>query len=248
MSEGLYVYGVVSKDAQLRDPSPSGDGTPDVELVEAGDLAALVSPAGGEDEASVRESVLAHARVLEHAIRDATVVPMRFGMVFPDEDTVVKELLERCDNQLAEWLERLEGRVQMTLKVYYHEESLLRELMQENKEIAQLHEQTRGDGASQDDRVRLGQLVFEATEQHRQRDGAELLEAIEPLVVATEVQPPEEDFMVLNAPLLVERDRQDELEQQLEQLAEERSELMRFRLLGPIPAYNFVSWEQPAWA
>ena len=248
MSEGLYVYGVVSKDAELRDPSPSGDDAPDVELVEAGDLAALVSPAGGEDEASVRESVLAHARVLETAIRDTTVVPMRFGMVFPDEDTVVHELLERWDNQLAQWLERLEGRVQMTLKVYYHEESLLRQMMQENDEIARLHEQTRGDGASQDDRVRLGQLVFEATEQHQQRDGAELLEAIEPLVVANEVEPPEEDFMVLNAPLLVERDRQEELEQRLEQLAEERSELMRLRLLGPMPAYHFTDVEEPAWA
>lgn len=249
MSEGLYVYGVVSADAGLRDPSPSGDRTPDVELVEADDLAAIVSPAGGEDEASVRESVMAHARVLETAIRDATIVPMRFGMVFPDEDTVVKELLEARHDELVQWLERLDGRMQMTLKVYFHEDAVLREIMEDNPEIARLHEQTRGNEATtQDARVRLGQLVFEATEQRRQRDGAQLLEAIEPLVVASQVEPPEEDFMVLNAPLLVERDRQDELEQRLEELAQERSELMRFRLLGPMPAYHFVSWEEPAWA
>jgi Gas vesicle synthesis protein GvpL/GvpF len=248
MSEGLYVYGVVSKDAELRDPSPSGERTPEVELVEAEDLAAIVSPAGGEDEASVRESVMAHARVLETAIRDATVVPMRFGMVFPDEDTVVGELLEARHDELVQWLERLEGRVQMTLKVYFHEDAVLREIMEGNQEIARLHEQTRGNEATQDDRVRLGQLVFEATEQRRQRDGAQLLEAIEPLVVASQVEPPEDDFMVLNAPLLVERDRQGELEQRLEELAQERSDLMRFRLLGPMPAYHFVSWEEPAWA
>jgi hypothetical protein len=248
MTEGLYVYGVVSADAGLRDPSPSGDRAPEVELVEADDVAAIVSPAGGEDEASVRESVMAHARVLETAIRDATVVPMRFGMVFPDEDTVVKELLEARHDELVQWLERLDGRVQMTLKVYFHEDAVLREIMEGNEEVARLHEQTRGNQASQDDRVRLGQLLFEATEQRRQRDGAQLLEAIEPLVVASQVEPPEEDFMVLKAPLLVERDRQGELEQRLEELAQERSELMRFRLLGPMPAYHFVSWEEPAWA
>jgi Gas vesicle synthesis protein GvpL/GvpF len=248
MSEGLYVYGVVAADAGLSDPSPSGDRAPQVELVEADDLAAIISPAGGDDQASVRESVLAHARVLETVIRDATVIPMRFGMVFPDEDTVVSDLLEARHDELVQWLERLEGHVQMTLKVYFREDAVLREFMEEHEEIARLHEKTRGDQATQDDRVRLGQLVFEATEQRRQRDGAQLLEEVDSLVVATSVEPPEEDFMVLNAPLLVKRDGVEQLEQRLEELAQEQGELMRFRLLGPMPAYHFVSWEQPAWA
>jgi hypothetical protein len=53
---------------------------------------------------------------------------------------------------------------------------------------------------------------------------------------------------VVNAPLLVQRERLSELEETLEQLAGERSDLMAFRLLGPMPAYHFVSWEEPAWA
>src|SRR5215218_11100359 len=93
--QGLYVYGVIRSDADIGDLARhNGDQAPEVELVESGDLAAIITPAGDEDEASVRDSVLAHARVLERATETATVVPMRFGLVFPDAETIDSELLE----------------------------------------------------------------------------------------------------------------------------------------------------------
>jgi Gas vesicle synthesis protein GvpL/GvpF len=246
--QGYYIYGVVSADAGLGDPSPAGG--LEVELVEADDLAAIVSPAGGEDEASVRESVMAHARVLESAIRDTTVVPMRFGMVFPDEETVVRDLLEARHDELAHWLERLEGHAQMTLKVYYREDGVLREIVAGNDEIARLRDATQGgdEQTTYNDRVRLGELVNAEIEQRRERDSAEILGRLEPLTVASISEPPEKEFMVLNAPLLIEQRRVPELEQRLEEIAEERAELLTFRLVGPMPAYHFVSWEEPAWA
>jgi hypothetical protein len=249
--QGMYVYGVVRADADIGHLAQhNGDGAPEVELVEAGDLAALITPAGGDDEASVRESVLAHARVLERATETATVVPMRFGMVFPDAETVGSDLLDARHDALVGLLDQLEGHVQMTLKVAYHEEAVLRDIVAGEPEIARLREAT-SEGSEQetyDARVRLGELINAAIEQRRQRDGQEILSSIDSLTVATTSEAAESEFMVLNAPLLVERERISELEDTLEQLAQERLELMAFRLLGPMPAYHFVSWEQPAWA
>jgi hypothetical protein len=246
--QGLYVYGVVPADARLPDLS-HGD-TPEVRIVEAGDLAAIVSPAGGEDEAAVRDGVMAHARVLERAVQESPVVPMRFGMVFPDEDTVRSDLLEGRHDELARWLEQLEGHVQLTLKVNYREEAILAELVSSDQEIARLREATRSgdEEATYNDRVRLGELVNNAIEQRRQRDGAAILERLNPLAVASLTEPPEKELMVLNAPFLVERGRLSEFDATLEEIAQEQLELMEFRLLGPMPAYHFVSWEQPAWA
>lgn len=248
--QGLYVYGVVRADAELDALGRNGDGTPEVEILEAGDLAAIISPAGGEDEASVRESVLAHARVLERATETATVVPMRFGMMFPDEQTVAGELLEQHHDQLAQLLDKLEGHVQMTVKVLYHEDAFLREIIRDNPEIARLREATRkgSEEETYDARVRLGELINGAIEQRRQRDGEEILERIKPLTAATATEPPEKEMMVLNAPILVERRRLSEFEETLDEVARDRVDLMTFRLLGPMPAYHFVSWEQPAWA
>jgi hypothetical protein len=248
--QGIYVYGVVPADAQLPDLTRGDDRTPDVRIVESDDLTAIVSRAGGEDEASVRDSVMAHARVLEAAIEAAPVVPMRFGMVFPDEEAVRSDLLEARHDELARWLKRLEGHVQVTVKVTYHEDAVLREIVAADPEIARLSEATRGgaEEATYNDRVRLGELVNAAIEQRRQRDGTEILERLNPLAVASLTEPPEKEFMVLNAPFLVERDRLSEFDATLEEVAAERLDLMSFRLLGPMPAYHFVSWEEPAWA
>jgi hypothetical protein len=249
--QGIYVYGVIRADADIGELArQNGDQAPEVELVESGDLAAIITPAGGEDEASVRDSVLAHAHVLARATETATVVPMRFGMVFPDAETVGTDLLDARHDQLDRLLDQLEGHVQMTVKVAYHDKAVLREIVAENSEIARLREATSQGSEQQtyDARVRLGELINKAIEQRRQRDGAEILERIQSLTVTTATEPAESEFMVLNAPLLVQREQLSALEDTLEQLAEERSDVMAFRLLGPMPAYHFVSWEEPAWA
>jgi Gas vesicle synthesis protein GvpL/GvpF len=250
-TQGIYVYGVIPADAELGDLSRGDRRTPEVQILEDGDLAAIVSMAGGDDEASVRDSVMAHARVLEAAVESAPVVPMRFGMVFPDEDTVRAELLEARHDQLARWVQALEGHVQVTLKVLYHEDALLRDIVAGNRKIARLRDATRGrddDPAAYNDRVKLGELVNSAIEQQRQRDGAEILERLEPLAARSASEPPEKEYMALNAPFLIERQRLPEFEETLEQVAQERADRMTFRLLGPMPAYHFVSWEEPAWA
>jgi hypothetical protein len=62
--------------------------------------------------------------------------------------------------------------------------------------------------------------------------------------VASERQ--ESEFMVINAPCLVERSKQDDFEKAISELAEENRELMHFSLVGPMPAYNFIETGEPA--
>lgn len=248
--QALWVYGVVPKDASLRDLEGHDD-LPEVRLVESGELAAMVGAAPAGDAKATRNQALAHARVLETAVRDAPVVPFRFGMMAPGgEQQVSSELLGARHDELAQLLERVEDRLQLTLKVFYDENAILREIVANEPEIARLREavQQGSEEATKDVRIRLGELVSTAVEQRRNRDSAELLEHLKPVSLAGVVEPLELEFMVLNAPFLVERDRMDEFEDAVEEAAEERRERMRFQLLGPMPAYNFIDVEQPAWA
>jgi Gas vesicle synthesis protein GvpL/GvpF len=243
-TQGTYVYGVVRSGTKLGDIGRGDGEIPEVRLVENGELAAIVSPAGGEDEAAVRDSVMAHARVLATAIEQSPVAPMRFGMVFPDDDSVRKDLLDARHDELASLLEQLEGHVQMTLKVNYREDAVLTDIVAGDPEIARLREATRGssdEAASYNDRVRLGEQVYTAIEQRRQSDANEIMARLAPLAVNSLVDQLEKDYMVVNAPFLVERARLQEFEETVEELARERMELMSFRLLGPMPAYHFVS-------
>src|SRR5207248_6945013 len=105
-----------------------------------------------------------------------------------------------------------EDRLQLTLKVNYHEDAVLREIVKNEPEIAQLREQSdQGpDAATRDAKVRLGELISNAIQQRRQSDAADILERLKPVSVAAVDDALEAEFMVLNAPFLIERHRTQE--------------------------------------
>jgi len=155
-NRGTYVYGIVRAGTSLDSVAEAEDGLPDVRLIESGDIAALVS--AGPERAS-REVVLGHGRVLEAVLDGSPVIPLQFGMVLKDDDAVHDEILEGHHDELAELLERLDGRVQMTLKVYYHEDAVVADILSANPKLAELREaiQGRSEDESRPQRIKLGQ-------------------------------------------------------------------------------------------
>ena len=248
--QGTYVYGVTRAGTTLDALEDAKTEVPEVSLLEVGDLAAIVSDAPADDEGATRDAVLAHAQVLAAAVKNAAVVPMRFGIVFPNDEAVQKELLEERRDELTELLDKFDSVVEMLLKVYYREDAILRQLVEGDPEIARLREAIRQgpEEATYNERVRLGELVNAAIERRREEDASELMDRLKPLVADSAIEEVEKEFMVLNAPFLVERDRLEEFEGTLESVAEDRLKLMSFKLLGPMPAYHFIDLEEAAWA
>lgn len=248
-SDRVWVYGVVPASSSL-EALESRDDLPEVWLVETDELAAIVGEAPEDDAKATRNQALAHARVLETAVRDAPVVPFRFGILAPSDDEVGSKVLEGRHDELTRLLEKLDGVVQMTVKAYYHEDALLREILEREPEIAELRDATREGSAeaTRNERVRLGELVNKAIAQRRDRDSSDVMQRLEPVVVAAQPQPPEKELMVLNASMLVERERREEFEAAVEEVAQERRPRMHFKLLGPMPAYHFLDTEEPSWA
>lgn len=247
--EDTWVYGVIPAGASLEELKRRGKRlAPHVRVVEFGDLGAIVGDAPGDSAKATRDQALAHARVLEVAVKDAPVVPFRFGTVVAD-DSVGPELLGAWHDPLAQILERVHDHVQLTLKADYREDAVMREILESQPEIAQLREQTRGrdEITTRDIRLRLGELVGMVLEQLRELDAGAIVERLHPLSVAWKIEPLEGEFMVLNAPFLVERRRTGEFEEAAGILADEQVKRMRLTLLGPMPAFDFIG-EQPAWA
>src|SRR6185312_12858707 len=97
--------------------------------VTVGGISAVVSDVdievfrAGAAEADVTEdgwlaaAVRAHERVVLGAFHSAPTVPMRFGIVHPDERTVRSLLRDHADDFRAE-LERLDGAAEWSVKVF----------------------------------------------------------------------------------------------------------------------------------
>jgi Gas vesicle synthesis protein GvpL/GvpF len=190
-----------------------------------------------------RRDLLSHLRVLETVFAEATLVPCAFGMVLPSREAVETDLLTARRSELLALLERLDGRVQLNVSAVYNEEAVLREIVQNEPEIARQRAQSRALGdAGHFASIRLGELVAAALDARRAADTGRLLDrlAAESDDVVVE---PAGDTTVLKASFLVPRDRRERFDAVLDALAAAEAPRLSFEVIGPLPPTAFASLE-----
>ena len=226
-----------------------GDPPAQVRLVRHGDVSALVSDIDTSGPLGRPEDLMAHQSLLDRTAAEAPVLPLRFGAVVSGEDAVTGELLEPHHGEFAAALRELEGRAQYVLKGRYVEDAVLGEVLSENPEADRLRQQIKAAGdedATRDLRIRLGELVNGAVAAKREQDTRHAAGLLEPLCVASNLREPGHEEDAVNIAVLVETDRQEELEQALSELAREWEDRVTLQLLGPMAAYDFVATLAPA--
>jgi hypothetical protein len=238
---GLFVYAVVRAERELPDDLTGVDGSA-VVVVPYGDLGAVVSQVALDRPPGRRADLAAYAAVMEALLPGGAVAPLAFGCLMPDDHTVVAELLAPREGELTALLAELEGRVQYNVRASYVEEAVLAEIVRTDPEIQQLRERTRGlpGDAAVGDRVRLGQLVAQTWERLARLDADHLLAQVAPMVTASTVRREPGPAGALDAALLVDTARSQELEDLLELLAQEADGRMQLSLVGPLAPYDFV--------
>ena len=238
---GWFVYALVDAGADL--PDLTGlDGEP-VEPVACGRVAAVVSQYAVERPAGRAADLMAFHEVVDRLARELdAVVPVRFGSVLPDRESIVEELLAPDEAWFAELVDRVRGREQLVVQALYDQDAVLREVVETEPEIARLRSLTRDlpEDVATGERVRLGELVASAIDYRREIDSAALLDDVLPLVESYALRPVSGLERVLDVALLVDPARREELENRLERLAEEVHGRMRLRLMGPTAAYDFA--------
>jgi Gas vesicle synthesis protein GvpL/GvpF len=240
----VYVYGVVAAGRPLGADVPAGvgDHASAVRLVDGDGIAAVVSDVPGDWHAATRADVETHERVLSTLVAERTVVPMRFGVTMDSDDQVRAELLERHAEEISELLRELDGRVQMSVKAYYTEEALLREVLKSRPDLKRRSDELQKVPAesSQAERIALGREVADAVEEQRARDEQTLAEPLSRVAVTVALEPPATERMALNAQLLVERGRRGELDDTVRQLAQALESRFAVRYVGPLAPYSFA--------
>ena len=241
---GVVVYGVVRPSVAV-DAAVEGLAGAPVDVVAAGETAALVSEVETLDLRATRRDLLAHSRVLENALESSPVLPLRFGIVFRDRESVITELLVPRRAELESLLSRLEGLVELRVKAFHVEDEVLRDVISSDASLGRLAAGTRGlpEGVPHPDRLRLGEAVAYAVERERRSDADAILERLTPLAedVALEPEPPA--GYVLTASFLVDRDRVGAFDAAMDELARRSARRLRFKYVGPLPPHSFVSFD-----
>jgi Gas vesicle synthesis protein GvpL/GvpF len=237
---GEYVYGIVER--EVEPPSELGVAGAPLRLIAGPSASALVSDLSAGGLRLGRSEALAHARVLEAALAQGTVLPLRFGVVMDGSEEVRRRLLSKHEDDLRAQLERFAGKIEVNLRVLYDEATLMREIVETEPEIARLRAELRGrsEDATYYDRIRLGELVARAVDRVRDAHARGIVDALAPTVLAVSTAEPAHERIALSASFLVARDRLDDFDRRLDQIAAERAPLMRFKYTGPLPPHSFV--------
>ncbi|MFD8236548.1 GvpL/GvpF family gas vesicle protein [Streptomyces sp. NPDC059696] len=234
-----YVYGIAASSHPSLPEGMGGVGDPprEVRILREGDLAAVVSEAP-EGLRPKRKDLLAHQNVLSEAGAAGCVLPMRFGSVAPDDNSITAVLAERAEHY-KERLRALDNRVEYNVKANHVEEAVLHQVMAESPDIRGLAEANRqAGGGSYDDKIRLGELVAAAVKAKEADDGAAVRRALEPAADDTSVGP-ESTGWLANVSFLVDRESAEAFLAAVEQLRKDMPHL-EVRVNGPLPPYSFV--------
>jgi hypothetical protein len=241
-SPTVYVYAVARRSGDFSRKPLTGVGADPapVRAVCHGELAALVSTVPASWRAARRADIEAHDRVLSELIGE-TFVPMRFGVLMHDEEEVRERLLARHADELSGLLDRVEGRVQMSLKAYYLDEALLRTVLARRPDLKQRSDALEGRpvATTQNERIALGRDVAAAVEEQRALDQHVVVVPLAGLVDELRVEPSRSERHAFTSQLLIEAARRADLDAAVRRLTTEHGGRFAFRYVGPLPPYSF---------
>jgi hypothetical protein len=242
-ASAVYVYGVVSAEAAPEASVEGIEGAGPPRLVRSGGVAAIVAAVPDEAVRTTRRNLNAHAATLAEAARHTTVLPMRFGVVFPSEEQLADELLGRRGAELESLLSRFGGKVEVTLLGSFEDQdAVLGEVVGAEPEMIRLRDEIRKlpDDAAYYARIRLGELAAHGVEARRAAEEQQILQRLEPLAEAVDRDRELPERVVVKAAFLLDRGRLPEFDREVDALAQELKGRIRFSYAGPLALHSFV--------
>jgi hypothetical protein len=239
--DAIYVYGIVPGDVQVEDDAHGIAGAT-VEMIREGDIAALVSPIKTDQAIGKPEDLQAHAELLDGTASVAPVLPLRFGAVMADTESVAQELLREHHDEFAEALNALEGHAEYVVKGRYDEKRFLSDLLDENERARALREdiKAKSEEAARNSRIALGELIANTVEVKRQADTQTVVDQLNDVARQVNVREPTHEWDAVHVALLAEVDREGDVKEVIDRLNAKGKGRMKLRLLGPLAPYDFV--------
>ncbi len=240
---GLYLYGIVG--AQRLPVFETEGLAGGLRVIFEGDVGAIAGAApvdnfqGLAREQAVR-LLVNHQQVLEEAMAQTTVLPVKFGTVAPDERAVCRMLTQGGDllgTRLAEFNDRL----QIEVVAQWRLDQVFAEIATE-AEVAELR-QTALSGGGTEASLRLGQAVKTALDRRRTALSAELYAELGTVATDMTAHQPLNDHVALDVAVLLDRMDVGSLDGLLNRLDSKMAGQLNFRSIGPLPPMNFATVE-----
>lgn len=242
LKESKYIYCIIeSNEAQSFGPLGIGGRNDELYAVSFNDIAVVVSNSPLKKYPVCRENMLAHEKAIEEVMKKHTVLPVRFSTIAEDDEKI-KKILEREYNKFKDLLNKMDNKKELGLKAIFNEE-IYQDILEKYEDIKQLKEKlaTLPPEKTYYQRMEIGKMVEGALQKERENYKADILNVLSPLAQEVKMNNSYWELMIINAAFLVEKCREIEFDQKVEELVKKYDNRVKFKYVGTIPPFNFVN-------
>lgn len=242
--EGKYLYCII-EEASHRTFGPIGIGErgDEVHTLCYRDLACVISSTPMTKYVISRDNLMAHEKVIEEAMKDYTVLPVRFCTIATSIDEIRSLLMKRYQ-EFKNLLRSMDNKVELGLKTFWlNMDAVFKDIGISNRDVKLLKEklQKKNNNPSLDERVTLGEKVKKALEKRREAEAEEIINLLKPRCIDLSLNEKVGENMVLNSSFLVDRVQEREFDDLVEELIQKNKDRLKFKYVGPTPPFNFVN-------
>jgi Gas vesicle synthesis protein GvpL/GvpF. len=247
---GLYLYAILPECSASFAGQVKATGMADapVQLYPLSKYLIAYSPTTEERYLASRANLLTHEKVLEtfmQAIpaRLAVPLPLRFGLVVADWQTVDQQLIVPYADTLDQLLEKLVGKREVGIKIFWQTTAELNFILEKDADLRRKREALAGKILSMDEAIAIGRELENALEQRQQLIINTFLDQLQPLCHEYVEGELLTDNMLFNAAFLIDWEKEPEFARRVEALDELFEKRYRIRYNDFTAPYNFVRLE-----
>jgi hypothetical protein len=243
--EGKYIYCIIDTDQERNFGPVSINGRcEEVLTIGYNGLSMAVSNHSLDKFIVNRENMLAHEKVIEEVMKEFdSVLPVRFGTVASNAEAI-RNLLDRRHIEFKNLLRDMDHKIELGVKgSWKNMDVIFKEIVEENKEINTQKEKIQNDvnKVSIQAKSRVGEMVKEALQKKKDIEAEKIIDALKRTAIEHKINKIVGDEMFLNAAFLVDKGREKEFDNIMDDLSEEHKDRIKFTYIGPFPVFNFVN-------
>jgi hypothetical protein len=242
--EGKYIYCIIEA-KQERNFGSIGVGERGDEVLTIGydDLSMVVSNHSITKLAANRQSMIGHEKVVEEVMKEFdSVLPVRFGTIASSADEI-RNLLDRRYREFKSALRDMEHKVELGVKgIWNGMDVVFSEIVEGSEAIRNLRKHLRGKGGQNvQAKISVGQLVKKELDQKKEKQAEEVVDRLRRMSYEYKLNKTIGDEMFMNVAFLVDKGREKEFDNTMDDLCDEYEDRMKFMYAGPLPVFNFVN-------
>lgn len=238
------LYALCAADDSTPDYKVRGLESAAVYAIDQQGLRAIVSDTLSTKLRPERRNITAHQAVLSSLTKQGTVLPMRFGIIARNADAV-RNLLTSNQKNIREHFDRLNGRVEMGLRVSWDVSNIYEYFVALHPVLSESRDEIWGKNPTansrRDEKIRLGNLYESLRVADRKESTEKVKEVLFDYCEDIIENPVKKEKEVMNLACLVKRDRLDEFANGVFQASKLFDNVYLFDYTGPWAPHNFVT-------